>query len=88
MNKLADTTELIETTTGLLMGNEASLTPQTGIEVIDRWLTPLSVSESTQPIADDLDNLKSLLASVPINAGAIVEQMKEVAAKVSRLLRN
>jgi len=32
-----------------------------------------------------LDKLKSLLASVPTNAGAIVEQVKEVAAKVSRI---
>jgi hypothetical protein len=82
MNTLADTTELIETTTSLLMGNEASLTPQKGIELIDQWIGRLSKSETTQPIAGDLQKLKSLLAGSPVNADAIMDQMKLVAGKV------
>jgi len=83
MKSLADTTELLETTTSLLMGSEESITTHSGIELIDQWIGILSESESTQPLAHQLDELKALLVAKPSDSEGIASQMEAIAANVS-----
>ncbi|MCE7062261.1 hypothetical protein [Dyadobacter sp. CY343] len=82
MKSLADTTELLDNTTTTLMGSEETLTPEIGIDLIDQWMVPLSESENTQPIAEELRKLKALLGTDPADSTGIVKQMGVIAAKV------
>jgi len=82
MKNLGDTAELIEKTISLLMGNEGPCTAQAGIEMIDQWIDPLSESESTQPIAGHLEELKALLGSDPADGTAIIKKMGRIAQEV------
>ncbi|MCF2446697.1 hypothetical protein L0657_22255 [Dyadobacter sp. CY345] len=82
MKSLADTTELIETTTNLLMGGEESPTAEAGIALIDQWITPLSESENTKPVAQELQKLKTLIQADPADSATVYSQMGAVAAKV------
>ncbi|TDE15242.1 hypothetical protein [Dyadobacter psychrotolerans] len=82
MKSLADTTQLMETTTSMLMGDEKSVTAEAGIALIDQWISPLSESENTQPIAHELQKLKTLISANPTNSADVFVQMGILAAKV------
>ncbi|MCF0071099.1 hypothetical protein LZD49_11515 [Dyadobacter sp. CY261] len=85
MKSLADTTELLEITTSMLMGNQEPVTAQAGIALINQWILPLSESENTQPIAQQLHKLKGLLISDPTDSTGVTDQMKAIAAKVLQI---
>lgn len=83
MKSLADITELIQTTTKVLMnGSEEQVAAKAGIELIDQWVVLLSESENTLPIASQLTTLKELITVNHADSAAIVDQMGKVAAKV------
>ncbi|MCF0053449.1 hypothetical protein LXM25_25480 [Dyadobacter sp. LJ53] len=82
MKSLADTTELLETTISMLMGSQEPVTAQAGVALIDQWILPLSESENTQPIAQELQKLKGLLISDPTDSAVVTNQMKVIAEKV------
>jgi len=82
MKSLADTTELMQTTTSTLMGAEESVTAEAGVKLIDQWISPLSESENTQPIAQELQELKTLIQTDPADSAKVHKQMAVLAAKV------
>lgn len=82
MKSLADTTELLETTTSMLMSDDDSVTPQAGVELIDQWIGILSESENTSQIADQLAKLRALLMAKPTDSDQIASQMETIAANV------
>ncbi|MCF0060430.1 hypothetical protein MUK70_14390 [Dyadobacter chenwenxiniae] len=82
MKSLADTTGLLETTISMLMGSQEPVTAQAGVALIDQWILPLSESENTQPIAQELQKLKGLLISDPTDSAVVTNQMKVIAEKV------
>lgn len=82
MEDIADTTGFLDETTNKLMGEEKQLTPKEGIEIIDKWITPLEQSENTKPIADGLKKLKSLLGQEPVDSGAVISQMAGLAGQL------
>lgn len=85
MLTLADSTDLLQQTTQQLSAGDDSLTPQAGIALIDQWLEPLMTAENTRPIADKLQQLKTLLQAPAINTDAVQTRMGELAELTSML---
>ncbi|GGC14076.1 MULTISPECIES: hypothetical protein [Dyadobacter] len=82
MEDIADTTGFLDETTSMLMCEEKQLTPQKGVEIIDKWIIPLDQAENTRPIADGLKKLKSLLGQEPVDGGAVISQMGTLAGQL------
>ena len=85
IDNLANTTDLLDKTTLKLVDDSHVLTPEEGVEIIDQWITPLSDSENTKPIADDLQKLKSLLLSEQVDREAVTAQLSKLADQLSLL---
>lgn len=83
MMTLADSADLLQQTTEQLSAGDNSLTPQAGIALIDGWLEPLATAENTRPIADKLQQLKTLLEAPAINTDAVQTRMGELAELTS-----
>ena len=89
MLSLADTTDLLDQTTTQLMQQSGPLTPQMGIALIESWLEPLQVADTTKPLADELSALQMLLQAKPLLEGAVrtalvplVEQLSVLAIDI------
>lgn len=85
MLSLADTTDLLDQTTRLLMGETEPLTPQAGVALIDTWLTPLQQGENTRPLAKQLTALRELLLAQPVNEPAVQAAISPLAEQLSLL---
>ena len=85
IDNLADTTDLLDQTTLKLVDDSTVLTPVDGVQIIDQWITPLSASENTKPIADELLQLKSLLQSEQVDGEAVTAKLSKIADQLSLL---
>ena len=85
MINLADTTDLLDQTTQKLKDDSEALTPQAGIALIDQWLPALSAAENTKPIAENLEQLKVLLKTEPVNSDEVFTKLGELAVQLSLL---
>ena len=84
IDSLAETTALLESTTSKLTGSEKSITPLTGIELIDEWIKPLSENQNTQSISKHLQILKAQLQE-SAGADVVTGQMEQIAEEVSKI---
>jgi hypothetical protein len=85
MINLADTTSLLDETTQKLSGESAALTPQEGIILIDRWLTPLKEAENTRPLAEELEKLRVMLQNPDGQSGEVPGVLEKIADSLSIL---
>lgn len=85
MLTLADTNLLLDQTTSQLSGKSGSLTPQTGVALIDAWLPPLQQGENTRPLAEQLTALKALLLAQPVDEIAVQTALSPLAEQLALL---
>lgn len=85
MLSLADTTSLLDETTSQVMSETGTLTPQSGIALIDEWLQPLQEAENTKPMAEHLSQLKTLLQATSPDGEAVRAKLGVLAEQLSIL---
>lgn len=85
MLTLADASSLVQETTEQLHTDPGALTPQAGVALIDQWLEPLMTAENTRPIAEKLQELKTLLRVSAIDDDAVKTRMGELAELTSTM---
>ena len=83
MITLANAMNLLLQTTEQLSANADTLTPQKGVALIDQWIEPLTAAENTQPIADQLNQLRSLLQAPATDENAVNTCLSELAEQTS-----
>ena len=85
MMTIADTTALLDETTGKLSSEDAVLNPEAGVGLIDQWIGPLQAGENTKPIADKLDQVKKRLQTGETDDEAMRSTLSELADMISEL---
>ena len=85
MENLANTTDLLDQTTLKLVDESHKLTPNEGVELIDQWISTLGDAENAKSIADELQQLKSLLQSANINGDLVDSKLGKLADQLSLL---
>lgn len=85
MTNLADTTDLLDQTTQKLKDDSETITPQAGVVLIDQWIPALSTAENTKPIAENLEQLKVLLKTEPVNSDEVFVVLGKLAGQLTLL---
>ncbi len=77
----------VEQTTGLLASGVPSVSPSMAIQTIDLWIERLdtAAADGTGDVRDDLDQLRDLLQSSPLDGRAIGLQMGDLAESTAAL---
>ena len=85
MMTIADTTALLEETTSKLSSESAPVSPETGVELIDSWIGPLQEGENTKPIADKMEQVRTLLQAGETDGEEMRNTLGELANMISEL---
>lgn len=85
MMTIADTTALLDETTGKLSLEDVMLNPEAGIGLIDQWIGPLQAGENTKPIADKLEQVKQWLQTGKTDDETMRNTLSELANMISEL---
>ncbi|QJW91448.1 hypothetical protein HNV11_19725 [Spirosoma taeanense] len=76
-----ESTDLLDSTMGVLEADLINATPQNGTGIIDQWLEELRQSDNTVEIADTLERVKTQLRSDQINSGELSSLLETLATQ-------
>lgn len=85
MMTIADTTALLEDTTDKLSSKSATLGTGAGVTLINQWIGPLQEGENTKPVANKLEQVKTLLQSGQTEGEELQNRLGELADMISEL---
>ena len=78
-----ESTDLLDATMGIVEGDLANTTPQSGRGVIDQWLEQLRKTENATDITHTLEQVKTQLESDQINSQELSQLFNTLATQTS-----
>ncbi|RYC68944.1 MULTISPECIES: hypothetical protein [Spirosoma] len=78
-----ESTDLLDSTMGVLEADVTNETPQSGTGVIDQWLEQLRQTDNATEIADTLERVKTQLKSDQINTSELSGLLQTLATQTT-----